>query len=367
MHNYIGESLPSILVHESQYQAYYAFAALKRLQWSFSIMFPSNDPDYNTSNDHIDRSERIAYRREIINEKRQRHTDMLPKINGDISNAKTASRQITQLREENKRLRWKIDEQRHLLNQYMQAQEQLEQEIHTLKSNKQNEIEQYEIHLREAIEELNQLEANYQELKRRYNDLDHSFHENVSQEANKMIEEAANTIILTPEHTPPLLRDVAKTVELHMKQTEDQHVAELLALIRQAQYKADLLELELANEREKISEERQNLLDQQASISEQAQYRFTTMQKHLQAHWTLVLTLMAALLLILVPIFQLVFVAMKVPLYIAIIAPVVICIFIAFLIARAYTNKKVQEANKKLEQKSNTKPTKILTSTPQKP
>ena len=262
-------------------------------------MFPSDDPEYNTSNDNIDRSARIAYRREIINEKRQRHTDMLPKISGEISNGKSASRQITQLREENRRLRWKMDEQHHLLNQYRQTQEQLEQEIYNLKSNKQNEIEQYEIHLREAIDELNQLEANYQELKRRYEYLDHSFHENVSQEANKMVEEAANTIILTPEHTPPLLRDVAKTVELHMKQTEDQHVAALLALIRQAQYKADLLELELANEREKIAEERQNLLDQQASISEQAQYRFTTMQKHLQAHWTLVLTLMAALLLIL--------------------------------------------------------------------
>ncbi|MGZ3622406.1 MAG: hypothetical protein ACXVDN_09865 [Ktedonobacteraceae bacterium] len=330
-------------------------------------MFQSNDPDYNTSNDNIDRSDRIAYRREIINEKRQRHTDMLPKINGDISNGKTTSRQITQLREENRRFRWKIDEQRHLLNQNRQTQEQLEQEIYTLKINKQNEIEQYEIHLREAIDELKQLEANYQELKRSYEYLDHSFHENVSQEANKMVEEAAHTIILTPEHTPPLLRDVAKTVELHMKQTEDQHVAELLALIRQAQYKADLLELELANEREKIAEERQNLVDQQASISEQAQYRFTTMQQHLQAHWTLVLTLMAALLLILMPVFQLVFVAMKVPLYFAIFVPVVICILITFLIARAYTSKKVQEANKKLEQKSNTKPTTILTSTPQKP
>ena len=151
-----------------------------------------------------------------------------------------------------------------------------------------------------------------------------------------------------------------------MKQTEDQHVAALLSLIRQAQYKADLLEQELANERLKIAEERQNLLDQQARISEKAQYRYTTMQQHLQAHWTLVLTLMAAFLLILVPIFQLVFVAMKVPLDIAIFVPVIICIGIAFLIARAYTNKKLLEANKKLEQKANTKQTKILTSTPKK-
>jgi len=329
-------------------------------------MFSPDDTDFNTSTGPIDRSARVAYRREIINEKRQRHTDMLPKINGEMSNGKTTSRQIAQLREENKRFRWKIDEQQHLIYQYRQTQAQLEREIDNLKRSKQNEIEQYEIHLREAIEERNQLEATNQELKRRYQELDHSFHENVSEEAKKMVSEAANTIILTPEHTPPLLRDVAKTVELHMKQTEDQHVAALLALIRQAQYKADLLEQELANEREKIAEERQNLLDQQARISEQAQYRYTTMQQHLQAHWTLVLTMMAALLLILVPIFQLVFVAMKFSLDIAIFIPVIICIGMAFLIARAYTNKKIQDANKKLEQKTNTKPTKTLTSTAKK-
>jgi hypothetical protein len=178
-----------------------------------------------------------------------------------------------------------------------------------------------------------------------------------------MVSEAANTIILTPEYTPPLLRDVAKTVELHMKQTEDQHVAELLALIRQARYKAELLEQELATEREKIAAERQSLLDQQTRISEQAQYRYTTIQQHLQAHWTLLLTLMAAFLLILLPIFQLIFVAMKVPLYIAIFFPVAICIGIAFLIAREYTNKKIQEANKKLEQKKKATPTKNLTPT----
>ena len=337
-----------------------------RLQGGLSTMFSPDDTDYNTSTGPIDRSARVTNRREIINEKRQRHTDMLPKIKGEMSNAKTTSRQIAQMREENKRFRWKIDEQQHLIYQYRQTQAQLEREIDNLHRIKQNEIEQYEIHLREAIEERNQLEEANQDLKRRYQELDHSFHETVSEEANKMVTEAANTIILTPEYTPPLLRDVAKTVELHMKQTEDQHVAVLLALIRQAQYKADLLEQELANEREKIATERQNLLDQQARISEHAQYRYTTMQQHLQAHWTLLLTLMAAFLLILVPIIQLVFVAMNVPLFLAIFIPVAICIGIAFLIARTYTDKKIQEANKKLEQKKNTTPTKTLTSSAKK-
>lgn len=325
-------------------------------------MFPPDDTDFNTPQESTDRSTRVANRREIINEKKQRHTDMLPKMNSDIPNGKTVFRQVAQLREENKRLRWKVDEQQHLIYQYRQAQAQLEQEIDSLNRTKQTVIEQYEIHLRDAIEERNQLELDNQELKRRYKDLDHSFHENVSEEAEKMVAEAASTIILTPEHTPALLRDVAKTVELHMKQTEDQHVAELLSLIRQTQYKSELLEQELAIERERIAEERQNLIDQQTRISQQAQYRYSTMQQHVQYHWTMVLTLMASLLLILVPILQFVFIALKAPLFIAIFTPVLLCIAIAFLIARSYINKKIQEASKKLDQKTSAKQTKNLPS-----
>jgi DNA repair exonuclease SbcCD ATPase subunit len=325
-------------------------------------MFSPHDADYTTSTGPFDRSVRAANRREIINEKRQRHTDMLPIINGEMSNGKTISRQIAQLREENKRLRRELDEQHRLNFQYRQTQIQFKQKIDNIQRSKQHEIEQYEIHLRDAIEERNQLQETNQELTRRYQELDHSFHENVTEEANKMVAEAVDTIVLTPEHTPPLLRDVAKTVELHMKQTEDQHVAKLLSLMRQAQSKAKLLEQELANERKNMADERQNLLDQQARVSEQAQYRYTTLQKHLQARWTLIMTLMAAFLLVLVTIIQLAFVSLNFQLGFAIIAPVIICIGAAFLIARAYTDKKLQEANKKLEQKKSITPTN--TSTP---
>src|SRR5215469_14321741 len=114
-------------------------------------MFSPDDTDYNTSTGPNNRSARVANRREIINEKKHRHTDMLPKMNSDVSNGKTAHRQIAHLREENKRLRWKEDEQQRLIYQYRQAQAQLEQEIDNLNRNKQTVIEQYEIHLREAI------------------------------------------------------------------------------------------------------------------------------------------------------------------------------------------------------------------------
>jgi hypothetical protein len=61
-------------------------------------MFSPDDTGYNTSIGPIDRSARAASRREIINEKRHRNTDMLPKINGEIPNGKTTSKQIAQLR-----------------------------------------------------------------------------------------------------------------------------------------------------------------------------------------------------------------------------------------------------------------------------
>jgi DNA repair exonuclease SbcCD ATPase subunit len=325
-------------------------------------MFSPDDTGYNTSIGPIDRSARAASRREIINEKRYKNTDMLPKIQGEMPSGKTSARQVAQLREENKRLRWELDEQHHLNYQYRQKQAQLEQKMDAIHRDNQNVIEQYEIHLREAIEECNQLHEANQELQRRYQELDQSFHETVTEEASKLVEEAAHTLVLSPEHTPPLLRDVAKTLEFQVKQTEDLHVAELLSLMRQAQRKAELLEQELASEREKIAAERQNLLVQQAKISEQAKYRYDTMQQHVRAHWTLVLTLMAATLLILVPIFQLVFISWKVPLDIAIFAPVLICIGAAFLFARAYTDKRLEEANKKLQQ--NPAPTPAKTTTP---
>jgi membrane protein implicated in regulation of membrane protease activity len=73
---------------------------------------------------------------------------------------------------------------------------------------------------------------------------------------------------------------------------------------------------------------------------------------------------MAAALLVLVPIFQLVFISLKVPLDLAIFAPVLISIAAAFLFARAYTNKRLQEANKKLQQHTTPTPNKTATTAP---
>ncbi len=312
-------------------------------------MLSSDDTTY-TSAEPIERPSRAASRRVLINEKRQRNTDMLTHTNDE--NGKTV---VRQLREENKRLRWELDELQHLIYQHKQTQAQLENEIETIHRRHQDIIEQYEINLHEMIDERNQLQEAQRVLEQRYLELYHSFHDTVEEEATKMVEEAARTLVLSPEHTPALLRDVAKTLEFQVMQTEDQHVAELLSLMRQAQHKAELLEEELANEREKIAAERQNLLVLQNSISQQAQFRYDTMRKHLQARWTLVVTLMSAALILLVSLFQLLLFSIKAPPFIALFFPVAVCIVLAFLFAQTRTTTSLQQADKQLNQKKTTK------------
>jgi DNA anti-recombination protein RmuC len=175
-------------------------------------MLSSDDNTY-TSTEPIERSFRAASRRELINEKRQRNTDILTYTNGE--NEKTV---VRQLREENKRLRWELDELQHLAYQHKQTQAQLEKEIEAIHSGHQDIIEQYEINLHEMIDERNQLQEAKQALEQRYQELYHSFHDTVEEEATKMVEEAARTLVLSPEHTPALLRDVAKTLEFQVKQ-----------------------------------------------------------------------------------------------------------------------------------------------------
>src|SRR5260370_16884375 len=100
-------------------------------------MLSSDDSTY-TSPGPIERSFRAASRRELINEKRQRNTDILTYTNGE--NGKTV---VRQLREENKRLRWELDELDHLPYQHKQTQAQLKQKIQALHLGHPHFIQQY--------------------------------------------------------------------------------------------------------------------------------------------------------------------------------------------------------------------------------
>src|SRR6266700_3162078 len=164
----------------------------------------SHDENGYTSTGAIARHSRRLSRQDILNEKRHRTTDVLPTIASDAPDGKLGTRQMTQLRDENRRLRRELEELQRRVVQHREAEAQLEKEIETVHTGHQLEIEQYQSHL------------------------------------------------LSPEHTPAILHDVMKTLEFQVKQTEDQHVAEIMALMRQVQRKNEQLEHELAQERDKI-------------------------------------------------------------------------------------------------------------------
>ena len=312
----------------------------------------SQDDNTYTTTGPLERPSRPVSRREYLNERRQailqqkhleRHTDFIPRVHGD---AKASGHAPAQLRDENKRLRQQLEERQSQLEQliadYNSAQEQFEKELQATQYGHQQELEQYQAHLREMMEERKELQESYQELQRRYQELYHeyqdSFHEAVEEEAGKMVKEAARTLVLSPEYVPPLLHDVKKTVEFQIKQEEDQHIAEALYMMRQAQIKAEQLEQELARERTQIDTERHNLVLQQKSIREQANVRYEALRKTLQARSTIVLTMMTTVLLLVLPVLQFFCLTLfKVPLtsslLLSLLIPIIFCVGGAYYFA----------------------------------
>ena len=315
----------------------------------------SPDDTTDTTTGSFERQSRTVTRREIINEKRQRQTEMLPRITGETPGGKMPMRQVAHLREENKRLRWDLEDLEAMLRENKHARAQLEKEIAALRSSHQLEIEQYQDQLRDMMEERNQMQELQSELERRYQELSHSFHEKVEEEATTMVSEAARTLLLSPDHTPPLLHDVVKTLEFQVKQTEDQHVAEILRLMRQAQHKAELLEQEVASERAQIEEERQNLVKLQNSVREQAQLRYKSLNDQFRSRWFATLTFLMTLVLLALSLLQFTLNALGLPIIILLSVPMVICIVLAFFLARSRVYTRVQEASKRNGQKATIK------------
>ena len=258
----------------------------------------STSDDAIQTNGSMERATRSASRRNTVSERRQnilqqKQTDHLPSLGPDMPNAKVAWRQMMQLREENKRLRWELAE--------------AEKDLETVHNNHQQEIEQLQFQIQELEEERNHTKESLVQLEHRYQELYHTFQSEVEEEAQRRLEDAARTLVLSPENRPVTQQnDLLKTVELHVRQVEDKHTAEALYLMRQAQKKAAQLEQELATERQQIAIERQNIHNLQVSAREQAQLRKRIVTERLQARYTLTLTLMTSIFLVLLPIFQLV-------------------------------------------------------------
>jgi hypothetical protein len=299
----------------------------------------------------IERISRSPNHEEAHSERRQqllqqKQTDMLPPLNGNASssNGRVPWRQIALLREENQQLRRELETLRaqvsvttaplSSLNEDTDASD----EIETIHKGYQQEIQQYQQHLANLMEERNQQQEEYHELESRYQDLYYNFLASVEEEAHRMVTEAARTITLSPtgNETHPLLQDVVQTLETHVRQLEDEHVAHTLYLLREAQRKAVRLEEELRRERQQLMEERQNLLNQQRSVREQARLRYQAIQTRLQARWLLrlVTTSVALLgLLLIVQMFglSLLHVPLSRPLLLAVIVPIFLCPIIAYL------------------------------------
>lgn len=317
------------------------------------MISPDNTTDTTTG--PYERQSRTVTRREIINEKRQRQTETLPGITGETPGGKMAMRQVAHLREENKRLRWDLEDLEGLLRENKYARAQLEKEIAAVRSSHQLEIEQYQDHLRDMMEERNQMQELQADLERRYQELYRSFHEKVEEEATTLVSEAARTLVLSPDHTPPLLHDVVKTLEFQVKQTEDQHVAEILRLMRQAQHKAELLEQEIASERVQIDEERQNLIKLQNSVREQAQLRYKSLNDQFRSRWFTTLAFLMTFVLLALSFLQFMLNALGFPVYILLSLPFVICIVLAYFLARSRIYTRLQVASKQSGQKATIK------------
>ncbi len=272
-------------------------------------MLSSDDTTQTTG--AIEKISRPYNHRDYVSERRQqilrqKQTEDLPHISSQETQGRIVWRQYIQLREENKRLRSEIA-------RYVD-------EIDTMLNAHQQDIALYESHLDTITAQLNRTMQDHLDLERRYEELYHSFQSAVEEEAHNMLAEATRTLELDPENRPTT--DALKTVGLHVKQIEEQHTAETLYLIRQAQKKAYQLEDELAQERQQMAVERENMQNQQNSWREQAGLQIHLEEEQLRAKFIATITLIATILVILLVISQLLFLSwLHVPFAVALLVP----------------------------------------------
>ncbi|HEY3993687.1 MAG TPA: hypothetical protein VGM01_12530 [Ktedonobacteraceae bacterium] len=300
-------------------------------------MLSSGETGYDTSGSMM-RASRAASRRELLRSKRTRNTEMLPGVNEEDTHGKTPRSQIPHLRDENLSLRRELEESQAQLALYQSSLDLLDGEIETIHRDHRQEIEQYQQHLRDMMDERNQMQEVNQQWEQRYQELYQSFQDAVEEEANKLVNEAAQTLVLSPEHTPALLNGVVKTLESQVKQTEDQRTAELLAVMRQAQYKSELLEQEVARERNELANERENLRLLRESITQQAQQRYQIEQARLRARQTAGLTFIAMLMLCLLVTFETILYSFQLALALDLFLPLAACLALTYVVARLQTS-----------------------------
>lgn len=292
---------------------------------------------------------RVADRRSALNGRRQhileRDTDALPQISLEPPGARVAWRQVIHLREENRHLRFALEQQQlemqRIFNEYSALQTTYDKEIAVVHKGYQQEIEQYQNHLREMMEERNRAQETYLQTEQRYQILYHTFQDAVEEEARKMVVEATQTVELSPESVPMFLQDAVKTLEIRAREVEDRHLLEALYLKGEVQRMAE----ELTAERQSLDEERQKLFTMQHTAREQAELHQKMLQSRLYARWkfrsaTNSVGLLVTLIVLQFLTLNLFHVPFVTAVAFAIFAPVVLCSLLAFVLARPLTTVK---------------------------
>jgi Fe2+ transport system protein B len=254
---------------------------------------------------------------------KDKNTDILPSLTSEPPNAKVAWQQVAKLRKENMHLRALVEGQRtemkRVLSEHQQLQTELEESVEANQSREQ---------------ELANYQAQLQELEERYQTLETSFQDTVEGEAHKLMQEAAETALQSPDDASPLVQDVVKTVKLHLKKEEDKHLIEALCLKREVQRMADFLE----QEHKQLQQEREQLISFQASVREQESLRQKLHKERLSTHQKVISLLTSLALLALFIVLEFVFLALfhtpfAGPVAWSIIIPIVVCLLLRIALA----------------------------------
>jgi hypothetical protein len=296
-------------------------------------------------------------RQSTFGEQRQQKqtTDVLSALNdttAEAADARSPHRQVMRLRQENRRLHLELEalrqesrrlhpelevlrsEKEQLVAQLNALQTEFDENVATIHSGHLQETEHYDHHLRELMEEYNGLQVAHLELEQRYQELSRSLHMVGEEEARKQVAEAVHALERSPEHVPPLLTDVMKTLELRVRQEEDQYLLEILSLKSEVKRLAERLE----QERLQLDAERRQLATMRQTAHEQSKLRQKMLETRLNARWTASFTFVTTLVLCLLVALQFLFLGLfRTPTSaltsLSLIAPIVLCIIVAVCLA----------------------------------
>lgn len=255
-------------------------------------MFVSNEITQTTG--ALERLPRGLERRSAPRGKRhhiteEKNTDVLPPLTTDTQplltlespKAKVTWRQMAQLRTENKHLRAALEEQqaemRKIQHEYAQSRSQPNNELAAVHEGHRQDLVYYQTQLQGLMDERNQLSEKQQALEDRYQALQQSVQDTIQEEAHKLVQETIEEALRSPETVTPLVQDIVKTVESHVRREEEKHLIEALYLKREVKRLADVLE----QEQQKLQKEQQHLISLQLSAREEANKRQKLLEERL--------------------------------------------------------------------------------------